>query len=75
MRQTIDGYEAARLANGPRDSRHSIEHIELIDRADILRLGALGITASIQPPHVPGAMDFLIAAMETVFHRHRWRDA
>jgi predicted amidohydrolase YtcJ len=46
VRQTIDGYEAARLANGPRDSRHRIEHIELIDRADVPRLGALGITAS-----------------------------
>ncbi len=43
---TIDGYEAARQANGPRDSRHRIEHIELIDRADVPRLGALGITAS-----------------------------
>ena len=42
---TIDGYEAAAAANGPRDSRHRIEHIELIDRADIPRLGALGITA------------------------------
>ncbi|MFN4173456.1 MAG: amidohydrolase, partial [Pseudorhodobacter sp.] len=44
VRATIDGYEAARRANGPRDSRHRIEHIELIDRAEIPRLGALGIT-------------------------------
>ncbi|MCB6178602.1 amidohydrolase [Rhodobacter sp. Har01] len=75
VRVTIDGYEAARRANGPRDSRHRIEHIELIDRADVPRLGALGITASVQPPHPPGAMEFPMSTMETVFHRDRWKDA
>ena len=75
VRQTIDGYEAAQKRNGTRDSRHRIEHIELIDRADVPRLGALGITASVQPPHPPGAMDFPMSTMEHVFHRGRWRDA
>lgn len=75
VRQTIDGYEAAQLRNGKRDSRHRIEHIELIDRADVPRLGALGITASVQPPHPPGAMDFPMSTMDHVFHRGRWRDA
>jgi predicted amidohydrolase YtcJ len=75
VRQTIDGYEAAQKRNGPRDSRHRIEHIELIDRADVPRLGALGITASVQPPHPPGAMDFPISTMDHVFHKDRWRDA
>jgi predicted amidohydrolase YtcJ len=75
VRVTIDGYEAAQLANGKRDSRHRIEHIELIDPADIARLGALGITASVQPPHAPGAMDFPVETMATVFHRGRWKDA
>jgi len=72
---TIDGYEAAQKANGPRDSRHRIEHIELIDRGDIPRLGALGITASVQPPHPPGVMDFPLSTMNTVFARNRWQDA
>ncbi|MFM7336573.1 MAG: amidohydrolase, partial [Tabrizicola sp.] len=71
VRQTIDGYEAA----GRPDLRHRIEHIELIDRADVPRLGALGITASVQPPHPPGAMDFPMSTMEHVFHKHRWKDA
>ncbi len=71
VRQTIDGYEAA----GRPDLRHRIEHIELIDRADVPRLGALGITASVQPPHPPGAMDFPMSTMEHVFHRDRWKDA
>ncbi|WP_309663902.1 amidohydrolase, partial [Tabrizicola sp.] len=75
VRQTIDGYEAARARNGARDARHRIEQIELIDRADVPRLGALGITASLQPPHAPGVMDFPLAGMEAVIARHRWPDA
>ena len=67
VRTTIDGYEAAQRANGRRDSRHRIEHIELIDRADIPRLAALGITASLQPPHPPGAMEFpLMPTLERI---------
>lgn len=75
VRATLDGYQAARVANGARDSRHRIEHIELIDRADVPRLAALGVTASVQPPHPPGAMDFPLGTMEAVYHRDRWRDA
>lgn len=75
VRTVIDGYEAARNANGARDSRHRIEHIELIDPADIARLGALGITASLQPPHVPGAMDFPLEPTLTRIGKVRWADA
>ncbi len=75
VRATIDGYEAAARANGQRDMRHRIEHIELIDRADVPRLGPLGITASLQPPHAAGAMDFPIAAMEAVIPHARYRDS
>lgn len=75
VRTTIDGYEAAGRATGHKDMRHRIEHIELIDKADIPRLGALGIVASIQPPHPPGAMDFPLSTMETVIGRARWDDA
>ncbi|RMH49254.1 MAG: amidohydrolase [Alphaproteobacteria bacterium] len=75
VRVTLDGYEAARRANGPRDSRHRIEHIELIDPADIPRLGRLGVTASLQPPHPPGAMDFPLQPTMDRIGRARWRDA
>ena len=75
VRATIDGYEAAQKANGRRDSRHRIEHIELIDRADVPRLGALGITASVQPAHAPGAMDFAMFPTLDVIGRTRWADA
>lgn len=60
VRVTIDGYAAAQTANGARDSRHRIEHIEMIDQSDVPRLGDLGIVASLQPPHAPGAMDFAL---------------
>jgi predicted amidohydrolase YtcJ len=75
VRATIDGFEAAGRRNGTRDARHRIEHIELIDRADIPRLGRLGITASLQPSHAPGAMDFPQDAMEEVIAPHRLPDA
>ena len=53
VRATLDGYEAARTANGPRDSRHRVEHIELIHPDDLKRLKPLGIVASVQPLHSP----------------------
>jgi predicted amidohydrolase YtcJ len=59
VRRTLDGYEAARRANGPRDSRHRIEHIEVIDPADVPRFRELGVIASMQPVvglGVPGAL-------------------
>lgn len=53
IRHTIDGYEAARKANGARDSRHRIEHLEVMHPDDIPRLAELDIVASIQPGHAP----------------------
>lgn len=53
VRIALDGYDAARVANGPRDSRHRIEHIEMIDPADIPRFAELGVIASFQPLHAP----------------------
>ena len=70
----IDGYAAARAANGTRDSRHRIEHVELIDPADVPRLGQLGIVASVQPPHPPGAMDMPLEPTLAKIGRSRWGD-
>ena len=53
VRIALDGYEAARNANGPRDSRHRIEHVEMIDPSDIRRFAELGVIASVQPLHAP----------------------
>lgn len=75
VRNTIDGYQAAARANGMRDARHRIEHIELIDPADVPRLSALGIVASLQPSHAPGAMDFAMQPTMDMIGAARWRDA
>ncbi len=74
-RTVLDGYAAAQSANGRRDSRHRIEHIELIDPADVPRLGALGVTASLQPPHPPGAMDFPLEPTLDRIGAERLKDA
>lgn len=54
VRIVLDGYEAALKANGRRDSRHRVEHVEVIHPDDIPRFAALGVIASMQPPHPPG---------------------
>ena len=55
IRQTLDGFEAIRYINGPRDSRHRIEHIELLHPSDISRFAQLGVIASMQPLHLAGS--------------------
>ncbi|HET9497245.1 MAG TPA: amidohydrolase [Candidatus Limnocylindria bacterium] len=49
VRQALDAVAAAREVNGPRDARHSIAHIELIDPVDIPRFAELGVAANMQP--------------------------
>jgi predicted amidohydrolase YtcJ len=55
VRRTLDGYEAAQRANGRRDARHRVEHIELIHPDDLQRFAELGVIASMQPLHAPPA--------------------
>jgi predicted amidohydrolase YtcJ len=56
VKAVLDGYEAAALKNGRRDSRHRIEHIEVVHPSDIPRFKALGVIASMQPRHCPGTL-------------------
>ncbi len=51
IRRALDAFEVAARANGPRERRHRIEHIEAIAAADVPRFGQLGIVASMQPYH------------------------
>lgn len=51
VRRTLDAYEAAARVHGARDARHRVEHIELIDPADVPRFRELGVVASMQPLH------------------------
>lgn len=56
IRVAIGAIEHAVAANGPRERRHRIEHLEVVEAADIERLAALGITASMQPVHADPAI-------------------
>lgn len=68
VRRTIEAYEAAANTNGKRDSRHRIEHIEVIHPDDIERLPAAGIVASLQPGHAPIGHIFPPGAVSQYLH-------
>lgn len=71
VRQTLDGYEAAQKANGARDSRHRIEHIETIHSSDIPRFKPLGVVASMQPLHSPRGGFFPPYDTGDILHPHQ----
>lgn len=72
IRNTLDGFEAAQRANGKRDSRHRIEHVELLTPRDLPRFRDLGVVASMQPSHPPGAMDFPLQPWLSRVGEARW---
>lgn len=72
VRAVLDGYEAAQKANGKRDSRHRVEHIEVVTAADVPRFAELGVIASMQPPHPPGAMGFPLEPTVSRIGPSRW---
>ena len=80
IRQTIDAYELARKVNGARDSRHRVEHIEVLHPDDLPRFAELGIVASIQPGHAPFGVYFGSDTINRMLHPHQiptafaWRD-
>jgi hypothetical protein len=53
VRRVLDAYELAQKTNGKRDSRHRVEHIEVIHPTDIHRFKELDVIASMQPLHSP----------------------
>lgn len=53
VRKVLDAYEYAQTQNGKRDSRHRVEHIELIHPDDLSRFKQLDVLASMQPLHSP----------------------
>ncbi len=57
VRRVLDGYETVQKLNGKRDSRHRIEHIEVIHPDDIPRFTQLGVLPSMQTSHAPFSMD------------------
>lgn len=80
IRWTLDAYEAAIRANGRRDSRHRIEHIEVLHPDDLPRFAELGVVASIQPGHAPFGGIFPPEGVGKMLHDHQiptayaWQD-
>ena len=48
-RATLDGFQAARAANGPWPSLHQIAQVQVVDPADLPRFAALAVMANMQP--------------------------
>ncbi|MFE7316566.1 amidohydrolase [Streptomyces sp. NPDC057555] len=49
VREALDAVEAARTANGWRDTRHHLAHLQVVHPDDIRRFAELGAIANIQP--------------------------
>jgi predicted amidohydrolase YtcJ len=49
VRESLDAVEAAQRANGRRDARHHLAHIQLVHPDDQPRFAALGVVANAQP--------------------------
>jgi predicted amidohydrolase YtcJ len=48
VRASLDAFAAARAANGDRDNRHQIAHLQLVDSADFPRFKELSVMADLQ---------------------------
>ncbi|MFG3223791.1 amidohydrolase [Kitasatospora sp. NPDC048194] len=49
VREALDAVEAARAANGRRDTRHHLAHLQVVHPDDIRRFAEVGAIANIQP--------------------------
>ncbi|MCX2714869.1 amidohydrolase [Mycolicibacterium sp. J2] len=49
VRESLDAIEAARNANGDKDLRHTLAHIQVVHPADVPRFAELGVVANMQP--------------------------
>jgi predicted amidohydrolase YtcJ len=74
VRRTLDGFAYARRLNGARDSRHRVEHIELLHPSDLPRFAKLGVVASMQPYHAPVPPDYGPVWLARA-GQGRWRDS
>ena len=74
VKRTLDGYELAQTNNSKRDSRHRIEHIEVLHPSDLHRFKQLGVIASMQPLHAPQPHrgQYLFWMECTGEHRYEW---
>lgn len=72
LRVALDGFEAARRANGDVGARHGMVHAECLHADDVPRFGALGVTPIMQPRHCAPE---IIADWRANVGEERWRHA
>jgi predicted amidohydrolase YtcJ len=72
IRMTLDAFAHAIKANGPRDARHTITHLQLVDPADIPRFRSLGVVANFEPFWANGD-EYLTRLAEPALGRSRSR--
>ncbi|MFD1328993.1 amidohydrolase [Mycoplana ramosa] len=72
VRMVLNGYAAAITANGGRDSRNRIEHIEVVHPDDIKRFAETGTVASMQPTHPPGNAGLPLEPYLSYIGEERW---
>jgi predicted amidohydrolase YtcJ len=51
-RVALDTFAAVAAANGPRDRRDRVEHVQVVAPNDFARFGSLAVIASMQPSHL-----------------------
>ncbi|MDX1614054.1 MAG: amidohydrolase [Candidatus Promineifilaceae bacterium] len=57
VREVLDVFEELSHSGSQLRQPHRVEHVQIIDPADRPRLGALGLTASVQPVHIVDDME------------------
>jgi predicted amidohydrolase YtcJ len=62
VRSSLDAFAAARQANGSRDNRDQIAHLELVDPADFARFKQLDVIANFQLLWAVRDADYMVAA-------------
>jgi predicted amidohydrolase YtcJ len=73
IRTVLDAVAHARSANGPRDARHQIVHVECVQPDDLPRFAELGVVACMQPRHcAPEIVDDWRANVGPERWRYAW---
>lgn len=72
LRVALDGFEAARRANGDVGARHGMVHTECLHADDVPRFAALGVTPIMQPRHCAPE---IVADWRANVGERRWRHA
>jgi predicted amidohydrolase YtcJ len=73
VRASLDAVEAARLANGPSDTRPHIAHIQVIHPNDIPRFRELDVAANAQPLWAAHEDQMDVLTIPFIGERWRWQ--